>query len=258
MRVYGEGFLVINAWNNFLCLLLSACLGNQRFKPQKAGLAALFGAVYATFAWMKKGTLLRGLFPLLFLTVCMSFIAFGRAGKRLPILMLLSGWLLSGLSDFAMKRGAGSVGVLLLCGAAAGGICALARREKRNTLKECRLEISLGGRTAVMRGLPDSGNLLMDGLTGIPVIVASEKQLKPVLPPGVKARDLSTLPKGWRLIRAQTAAGDKTLMCFLPDALLFQQGNRAWRAEAEVAVSDFYEARALVPIALFAEQGGKL
>ena len=253
MKVCGEAFLLINAWNNFLCLLITARLGNQRFQPGKASLCAVLGAVYALLAWTARWTLLRGVSVLIFFAAGMVFLSFGRLDRKLPALMLGSGWLLAGLSDFAVRRGARMLGVIALCSAAALGLCALLRREKLHMLEECQVEITLNGRSATLRGLPDSGNLLVAGVSGMPVIVASQRQLKPILPPGVRLSDLSTLPPGWHLVRAQTAAGARTLMCFQPCSIVFRQGRRVWRAAAEVAVSDFSESRALVPIALFRE-----
>ena len=103
--------------------------------------------------------------------------------------------------------------------------------------------------------LRDSGNLLRDGATGLPVIVAPEALLRPLLPAGVRSADLSTLPPGWHLTRARTAAGSACLMCFFPDNLTLSQGRRSHRVQAAVALSDFSSPRALLPEAIFSQEG---
>ena len=66
--------------------------------------------------------------------------------------------------------------------------------------------------------------------------------------------DLSTLPQGWRLVRAKTAAGSRALMCFEPDLIEIKAGKYARHTEAVIAVSDFEESRALLPGSIFIAQ----
>ena len=79
------------------------------------------------------------------------------------------------------------------------------------------------------------------------MIVAPERALRGLLPQGVRAGDLSTLPHGWRLLRIRTAAGSRTVMCFHPDQMILRRGGRKWSVQGAVAVTDFGGNRALLP-----------
>ena len=110
------------------------------------------------------------------------------------------------------------------------------------------------GITAEATALRDTGNLLLDSVSGLPVIVLPRNLVRDFLPRGTDLKDLSTLPAGWRLLRVKTAAGSKALMCFTPDEIIIRQGTRTWQIEAAAAVADFAETRALLPDSLFCEQ----
>ena len=114
------------------------------------------------------------------------------------------------------------------------------------TRADVRLLFADGGVT--LDGLVDSGNLLRDPVTALPVVVAPYAALRAHLPEGLRCDDLSTLPRGFRLLSVRTAGGRAMLMCFRPRALYVRQG-RVWRAaEAVVAVSPaLYGNTALLP-----------
>ncbi len=252
MRVYGEAFLCVNGWMDFLCLLLAARLGRSRFKARKALISAGLGAVYGAAAWSAGVPALRSVPAMLTVCLGMALIAFGRRGLRLFPLVTAAGWLLSGLSDFVLKRGSSSASLIGIDSVAALVVLLLTRRIGCGG-RRCRLRIGYERVSADVSALRDTGNLLTDGISALPVIVLPQRLAKPFLPPGTRADDLSTLPRGWHLVRAKTAAGDKTLMCFTPDRIVLRRGKHVWRAEAAVAISDFDENRALVPDSLFYE-----
>ncbi len=253
MRICGEAFLCVNGWMDFLCLLLAARLGRSRFSAGKALISAGLGAVYGAAAWSLGEPGLRGVPALALVCLGMALIAFGRRGPRLFLLVMAAGWLLSGLSDFVLKRGLPSASVIGIDSGAALGVLLLTRRIGGVRGGHCSLRIDYKRGSVAVSALRDTGNLLTDGVSALPVIVLPLRLAKPFLPPGTRADDLSTLPSGWRLVRAKTAAGVRTLMCFTPDQIVISRGKRVWRAEAAVAVSDFDENSALLPESLFYE-----
>lgn len=253
MRIYGEAFLFINVWMNFLSLLLAARLGRRRFRWGRALLASAFGAAYALLACMTEGEWLRGEEALTVVCLGMTLIAFGRRGIGTLPLVLAAGWLLGGLSDFAQRKGASpglilgvSAGTALVVGLCCRGISAKGRAEYV-------LTICLNGRRITVPALLDTGNLLMDSASGLPVVVLPETLARPLLPPFVRVKDLTTLPAGWRLLRARTAAGEGTLMCFTPDAVEIRHGKKTRRADAAAALSDYQGRCALLPAGLFTD-----
>lgn len=255
MRVSGEAFLLMNGWMDFWCLYLAAAIRRTRFFPVRAAIAAGLGAGYAVWAlggpcWARSCLGLAGSALLL------SAAAFGPKGLRLTPFVALSGWTLSGAAAFLRDRGWAAAWILLLCGCAAA---AVGRLLGRSGVPADRggyiLQITWRGRTLRLPALRDSGNLLTDAWSGLPVIVASARALAPLLPGGVRPDDLATLPAGFRLIRAATAAGGKTLMCFVPDRTIVIGDGKRWRVEAAVALSGFREGRALLPEAIFSGKG---
>ncbi len=254
MRVYGEAFLFINGWMDFLCLLLAARFGRSRFRAGKALVSAGVGGMYGVLARMPELAALRSVPMLLLMGGLIAWIAFGRRGPRLFPLVLLSGWLLSGLSDFALANGAKPASVIWIDGGAAVVLCLSAREMETAAGGHYGLRIVYEGKTALLPALRDTGNLLTDSATGLPVIIVPEKQARPLLPAGTNPRDLATLPPGWRLVRAKTAAGSRALMCFEPDLIEIKAGKYARHTEAVIAVSDFEESRALLPGSIFIAQ----
>lgn len=253
MRVYGEAYFFINGWMNFLSLLLAARLARLRFQTGRAVAASLAGAGYALLAWARGGAW-RGVLALAASALLLSGLAFGgRALKAWPLVMA-AGLLLSGCADLLMKKGVAAAAVMALCGLAAMVVCAALERGLARDRGKLRLRVTLHGKSALLPALRDSGNLLRDGVSGLPVIVVPERALRPLLPSGVKTNDLSTLPLGWYLVRVQTAGGSRALMCFHPEEAILLSGTRQWRVEAAVALSDFPEARALLPDVLFQQE----
>ncbi|MBQ6257687.1 MAG: sigma-E processing peptidase SpoIIGA [Clostridia bacterium] len=253
MRVYGEAFFFINGWMDFVCLLLAARLGRSRFHAGKALISAGLGGVYGVLAWTAETRFLRGVPSLLLWCLLLCWVAFGKRCPRLFPLVLSSGWLLSGLSNFVLERGGPPGAVILMDSGAALAVLLLTQRISDRS-GHFRIQIAYREKTVEARAMRDTGNLLAEVVSGLPVIVLPERLGRTFLPPGTNLKDLSTLPPGWRLVRAKTAAGSRALMCFTPDAIILRQGTRVFHAEAAAAVADFEEDCALLPDSLFSEQ----
>lgn len=256
MRVDGEAFFLINGWMNFLSLLMAARLARARFRAGRALLSALAGALYAMAAW--------GIFPWLrkmpvlgATALIMARIAFQGRAARLSPLLLAAEMTLSGLSDFLLTRGVPATETLLLCGAAAllfirlmGGASAPGHRLKARLIYR--------GRDVLLPAIRDSGNLLRDAVTGLPVIVAPTEGVRPLLPPGADTEKMLSLPRGFRLLRVRTAAGEKLMPCFHPDQVILCFGSKEWEADAVVALSPGGLSRALVPETMLQTEGGSI
>lgn len=95
------------------------------------------------------------------------------------------------------------------------------------------VDVSLKKHSAVLTALVDSGNLLRDPLTGLPVIVISRRaaaRLTPLPPEG------EVLP-GMRLMRVRTVAGTSLMPILRPDALRIRVGGAWQEAEALIGLS---------------------
>ena len=160
----------------------------------------------------------------------------------------------NGVADCLIQARIGPLPGMLMCGGSALGIAFLLRSGTARGQGEFRLQVILADRSVWLPALRDSGNLLRDGPGGLPVIVAPAALLGPLLPSGLRCADLSTLPPGWRFVRARTAAGSRMMMCFHPDGMSVRGKNRVWPADGWVAPAELEEERALLPEAFFMEQ----
>ena len=255
MRVNGEVYFLLNGWMDMLCLLLAARFAKAPVRLRRMLPAAALGALYAVLAWM-GGSLWRSPFMGALAGLMMALLALGRAGWRAFPGLLAAGFLLAGLCRYLTERGAPLWPVLLLL-TAFGAMLWYLPGWMGAGKGAWTLEISWRGKKAALPALWDSGNLLHDPVTGLPVLIAPRHALAGLLPDGFDPRDLSTMPPGCRLIPIETAAGGRTLVCFRPDALTLRRGRKARPVPGLVAVSDFRESRALLPAALFRQEAEK-
>ena len=204
MVIYLDAFVGLNFLVD-LCLLLGVnrLAGHPPGFPRAAAAAALGGGyagmcLVPGFAFLSGG-LWRGVSLGL-----MGWTAFGtdRSGWTRSVLFILLSMALGGL---AVSLGTGRGG-LPLC---AGGLALLCRMGLRTMGREFEdLEITYGGRTVRVRALVDTGNTLLDPITGEPVTV---------LAPGVGERlgissavlrdPAGAMVPGIRLIPTRTVGG---------------------------------------------------
>ena len=255
MRANGEVFFFMNGWMNFLSLALCARLARVRLRWGRGLAAALLGGGYALIAW-GCWPVLRRMPALLLCSAGMAALAFGRRGWRLGAFVWAAGLMLSGLSRLLNRYGMPPGGQILACGGAVLLLGRLLAGKGRQWAGRGVVRIQWRGREAALPALVDSGNLLRDGLTGLPVIVAPGAALGGLLPPEVNPGDTASLQSGLRLIRVRTAAGEKTLMCFHPDGVELRLGRARRWTDAVVALSGAALPRALVPTALLDEKEG--
>ncbi|MBR0407749.1 MAG: sigma-E processing peptidase SpoIIGA [Clostridia bacterium] len=250
MRVYGEAYLFINFWMDFLSLLLAACLRGARFHGPRAAAGALLGAVYAVFARQNNG-LSMSIPVFLFSILLLCWISFGRNGVFFFPYVGASMLLLGGFSDALLRRGVSSAVIMLTAGLGVFGLCRMLRIRNLSAESAWVLRIRYREKQASLPVLRDSGNLLTDSFTGQPVIVVPESAVSPLLPDGVSTHDLATLPPGWRLLPVRTVSGSGLLMCFRPDSVELVRDRQCQTIDAFIALADFHEKTALVPERLF-------
>ena len=262
MKVNGELFVLVNFLFNGLSLWLAARLngGPQPTKGRYAS-AALSGALYGTAAYLPGLSILKG-FP--FLLVCgflMAKILFPKLRPLLLIkaglLVLLCGLLLGGLGSFLLAQGLAVwlVSAVIFLSMTGAGIFLFARLQARSkvTMVEIAVDSSaFFSQTIRLPAMLDTGNQLTDPITGLPVVVASSSSLKPILPKALSPEDPETLPFGFRLLRVQTTAGRRLMMCFRPSQFRVQLEGTWHDSQALIAIAPtgYDGAQALVPSAV--------
>ena len=111
-----------------------------------------------------------------------------------------------------------------------------------------------GAAKVSLAALTDSGNLLRDPLTRLPVIVCARKSVAPLFP----AARTEMCPPGLRLISVRTVTGTALMPLFRPDSLRLRTGG-AWKdcqAIVGLAPTDYSGCQAILPAELISAQGG--
>lgn len=230
-----------------LCIGLSA--GLRRRSPLR--LAAVSLAVGGVCAAMTNAPpLLRGV-VLLICAAAAPLLAWPGAPKRIRLRMIASGCFLSlgeaGLMRFAAPFGLPSALIVL-------GACLLLRAiptilpKPEDAPRLATVDIRHGGHHLTLTGLIDSGNLLRDPVTGLPVIVISRR---------AAARLISLPGEGkivypFRLLDVRTVSGTGMMTVFHPDSVCLLT-ERGWqRVETLLGLSpEGYDGfQALVPAGL--------
>ncbi len=113
----------------------------------------------------------------------------------------------------------------------AGKICR--RLELRSC--ECRAVIRGEGGARSLRLLCDTGNMLTEPFSGLPVIVARRSAVGRLLPPGFPTEQKSG---NLRVIPYSSVGGEGLLCAFMPDSVELRLGSRRQMTKCYVAVSD--------------------
>ena len=182
--VYADTLFVINAIINYLILLASAKICAVPASRLRMGGAAVLGGAYAVIAALPSAAFLLNPFAIIAAGVLIITTAFGGQPRLLRISLVffavsaafagavLAAALLGGGSPGAIVPPI-SVKVLLIAFAASyGAISLVFRRVAGNKGGVVPITIKQGERTLNLRALIDTGNSLIDPMTGTPVIVA--------------------------------------------------------------------------------------
>lgn len=240
-----------------LCLLgaLGGCAGLGMPRMRRLVGLAMVSAAVNVLAAMAGGWLVRAL--ALGLHLLLPLGAWGRMSfsmwVRLMVPMGMMMALLTGLMRLGQGWLPGTLGVLLGC----MGMMLVAPARRRGLEGMCTsLTVRMGMTEFRMAALVDSGNLLRDHVTGLPVIVLSRTAAGCMM----ALPEAGELLPGMRYLPIRTAAGSALMVVVRPDAVRLSFGGRDWPAEALLGVSPDASAgfTALVPACLLREKETKL
>ncbi len=235
------------------CLLLAVGLsaGLTRRSPLRLLCVSLGTAVLC--AWMVQGRPLLRAVTLLLCAASAPLLAWPDTPKRLRLRMIAAGSFLSlgvtGMMRFMQPYGLPAAVMVLLC-------CVLLRLSPLMLPKPgdiprlATVDVRHGPHHLTLTALIDSGNLLRDGVTGLPVIVISRRAAQRLvqLPPEGKL----TYP--FRLLHVRTVSGTSMMTIFHPDSVCVKTPEGWQRVETLLGVSpEGYDGfQALVPASLMA------
>ena len=269
MEIYVDLYFLINTSMDFLCLLITGRLLHVRMGTGRLLLAASAGGGYAilslllsvggisgflldcaaallicTVAYAARGHRLRWLF---WASAIFALISMVQGGLMTALYVLLNRLELplgaigeDGLSAWIFGSVALAAGLLTLRGGRAMGIS--------SRVEAVEVHARLLGREVVLNAMVDSGNLLVDPISGRGVIVAERRALSDALPRQLLGEGRAgeheameyvranvKIASRVRLIPTKTASGGGILVAILPDLLMLKEGGKLRSADYLVA-----------------------
>lgn len=259
MRLAVETLAAVNLCMDMLSVSAACRLCSPaRIRPVRVLCASAVGTAYAFVQqfWPLRGGWAAIAFAAAAYVMATIAIPANSARERLRCsVVLLACQLLAGGACMALQRLLKGAFAALLCGGCAvwGCVAAIRQAQRRAAGTTAVITCVFDGRKARMHALIDTGNRLCDPITGLPVIAAPREALDALALPELDPADPSTLPPGFRLLRAQTAAGPCLLMCFHPQQLMIEYEGRCVSTRALIALSAASEgAMALMPSQMLA------
>lgn len=256
MILYADVLIFLNFAMDFLCLCAAAKIGARKFIGWRVVLSALCGAVYAAavpFLPVESSALHLGVSALLCL------IAFpagsGKIFLKTWFLFLMSCACLGGIVSGAYYIGQQRItawGLLLTA-----AVCCLPvvlyglYCRKRVYEKNMKIEISFGENLIKADLLVDSGNLVTEPFSALPVVILSSA----VLPPPLNKPTPGNSPVPLRAIPIRTETGLGLIYGFIPDKVtLCPPFEKKKQVEAVIGIdtdnADFAGLDGLLPGAL--------
>ncbi len=267
--MYADVLFLIDFCMDYLSLYATAKLLSLRTTLLRTVLAAVLGGIYGVTAVVLGITGIWGALLTVGMSFLMTFIAFGaREGVAAFLRVMLTVWgagaLLGGIMTAmggvfgrdASGDGAGGIGELFIGALIAVFACTRFLRQKL-TKGVAEVSITYEGKTFHGQGLIDSGNRLVDPLSGSPVVLVRLSAARTLL--GEKA---DTVYQGrWdesgigvRAVPVHTVGGTRILYGFFTRELTLKKGKRVFCRQGVVCVdpdSDGYGGLdALIPTAL--------
>lgn len=240
MRIALEGFILLNLLMNGFTLLMSARIAScKRIRPGRILCGAWAGMAYALLAytWPPAKTVL-------FFPVSLLMAASIGTADALARALAVRGHL-DWLHVFAGRnRVCAHAGIKKSRPRACFGYThrsilrpsSGAHAYRTIWIDNSTAALRISGNSAEIEGFVDSGNRLIDAVTGLPVIVVSAADVRGMLPESADPTDISTLPPGFRLLALAGVCGTEMAMCFHPRVWVRQRD--AWcEVQAVMAVA---------------------
>lgn len=276
---------------DFLTLFL---VGRILRRPQRLAallLAAGIGAIYGVASVFLDGNPIFGIFINIAVSVLMCYISFGRPLAAATALFYASGLLLGGgmtvtyllinrvrfgtaeeITAVRVLSGGMPLGWMAVTAAVCGAATVISGRlaGRRAGLRSVKVTAQSQGREIKIDALVDSGSMLREPISGLPVMIVNLELLLPLLPPGLHdtfsagAGALETTDseviRGVRLVIADGIAGKNLMLAYIPesvringrDAKLCIAADNTMKTEPETAYGGF---GGIIPLCAVPEKG---
>ncbi|MGI6161694.1 MAG: sigma-E processing peptidase SpoIIGA [Christensenellales bacterium] len=252
--IYIELFLLDNFIMNYLILRLTQTICGLANTPRTLIAAAVGGAYAALQAAGAPG--LDHAVAKVALSACIVVLAFYRRGRKMlkPFAVFYAASFIAGGAVIGLAFLFGGVymrnGIVyhvLPLRAALVGVAAvmalrwLFKRVRASWLlsrSEVRLKVTLGGRTAVLSALVDTGNAAIEPLSGKPVVIAELSKVGALIDDNMRqAVILGKLPdmEGVRAVPFHAISGKGVLPALKPDSMSIDDGSGDMKLDAYLA-----------------------
>ena len=204
MTIYLDVVLLENLIMNSIIVYVTAIITKAKIKHIRIILASLIGAIYSILSYISKLPIFSNLFIKIILSIIMVYVAFNPKeikilGKEL-LLFYLTSFLFGGVAfaliyiikpqEILMKDGLflGTYPLkTVFIGAIVASIILIAgfKVVKSKISKKdmyCKITIKLEGKQKEINVMIDTGNLLKEPISGMPVIVVEHTQLYDIIP----------------------------------------------------------------------------
>ncbi|HAN21744.1 MAG TPA: hypothetical protein DCP51_08760 [Clostridiales bacterium] len=265
--IYADILLLINFVLDFLCLFISGRLLSKGFKTLRIVLASLFGAGYTLFYYALYPVEWYFSLPLHIIAAYLTcLIAFKTNSikdiTKTVVVFILTSALLGGLLNavygisgrFAdgiyTEISASSLLIIsILSTVIALGYSLLCK--KKAVIKSMRADIYINNEPLKVNLLVDSGNMLTEPFTSLPVIIIRSN----MMPSPLDNPSLDNSPVPLRLIPVKTSSGSGMLFGFIPKKVVLRPFfQKEKTVEAAVAIDtktvDFATYDGLLPHSL--------
>lgn len=203
-------------------------------------LVTAFAVVFATFFPTSRKAFLKAVSAYFLITFCFC-------GACIAFFMLFS-------PPFAIRNGAVYidisplmlVGIILACYIVIRIICRVSGRSVPSQ-EICWLTIEHNGASVKLIAKTDTGNMLKEPFSNIPVIVAEREKLETLLPKEISDYLLKTASvdntsyeymSSIRLVPYNSVGGEGLLPAFKPDSIIILLNGRSTKADAYIAVTN--------------------
>lgn len=233
--IYADTLFAVSVFTDYLLLVVTARFCSLRLRRWRYLAAAVLGGMYAVAVFLPGLSWLAHPLCELCAAGFMGLVAFGGEEKLFrccAAFLAVSASFGGAAWAVCMQRpGRNGINPGLLIGVFLGSYAVLTllsyTRRRRTREHRAAVTLALGPRSASFTALEDSGNCLIDPITGSKVLLASPAALGPLFPGQEALLSLSAvelvqcraLPCLFRLLRCGSIGGTALLAAFRPDAV---------------------------------------
>lgn len=258
MIIYWDVLFLINFFIDYMVIYVTAKITGNYTSLSRIAVAAIIGAIIGVFAFEK---IFFGVYGV-FISFLMLYIAFSFFDIKSALIFFMVIFILGGISFFINNIFNGIVWIgavaytenslllsLLFCILCVVSILLFFRLFKRLLIKKNmikKINIGFEGKNVDLYALMDTGNLLLDPVTGYPVVLVFFEKIKGILPEPLKLFMesenglLTTMDRKYKnkicLIPYKTAGDESILKGFRPDYVILKDNKERVIKNVIVAV----------------------